>query len=140
VQTVIHETNAMLANMKPLLTPGTFVFCSTPHARLADRAAKFALCMFRENEGISLILDLDSAKRLGFSTDLPMRRIVLEVLSALDGFGLTSAVSAALTAAQIPCNMVAACHHDHVFVPFDLAQQAIAILQAVHETAAIQTR
>jgi hypothetical protein len=51
------------------------------------------------------------------------------VHSALDGTGLTAAVSAALAAAGIPCNMVAAFHHDHVFVPAAMAARALAVLQ-----------
>jgi hypothetical protein len=57
-----------------------------------------------------------------------MPRIVLEVFSALDGVGLTAGVAAALTAANIPCNMIAGYHHDHVFVPAARAKQAQAVL------------
>jgi hypothetical protein len=59
-----------------------------------------------------------------------MRRITLTVHSALDGIGLTAAVSAELTAAGIPCNVVAALHHDHVFVPAAQAEAALAALRA----------
>ena len=64
-----------------------------------------------------------------------MRRIVLTVHSALDGVGLTAAVASALAAEQIPCNVVAAFHHDHVFVPADMAKRALAILEALEEAA-----
>jgi uncharacterized protein len=60
---------------------------------------------------------------------MAMRRIVLEVFSALDGVGLTAAVAGALAAQGIPCNMIAAFHHDHVFVPAVMADRAIAVLQ-----------
>lgn len=45
--------------------------------------------------------------------------------SSLEGVGLTGAVSSALAEIGIPCNMVAALHHDHVFVPSDKAPAAI---------------
>jgi hypothetical protein len=76
-----------------------------------------ALGWFREREGVSLILERSTAATLGFDVSLPVRRIVLQVHSALDGVGLTAAVSAALCAEAIPCNVVAAYHHDHIFVP-----------------------
>jgi hypothetical protein len=57
-----------------------------------------------------------------------MRRITLTVFSSLEGIGLTAAVSDALTRDGIPCNMVAAYHHDHVFVPSDKAERAMAVL------------
>jgi hypothetical protein len=58
-----------------------------------------------------------------------MSRIVLEVHSALDGTGLTAAVSRALEWAGIACNMVAAYHHDHVFVPQGDADRALGVLK-----------
>ena len=62
-----------------------------------------------------------------------MRRITLRVHSALDGIGLTAAVSAALTEAGIACNVVAALHHDHVFVPAPDAARALSALEALSD-------
>ena len=50
--------------------------------------------------------------------------------------GLTAAVSAALSANAVPCNMVAAFRHDHVFVPSAMAERALAILKALQAEAA----
>ena len=58
-----------------------------------------------------------------------MRRIVLQVFSALDGVGLTAAVATALANEGIPCNMIAGYHHDHVFVPSAMAGRAVAVLR-----------
>lgn len=125
---VIRETSAMLAGMKPMLTKGEYVFCTTKDAGLAGRAGSKALGLFQEDEGTTLILARNDARAMGFDDTMPMRRIVLSVYSALDGIGLTAAVAAALTVAEIPCNMVAAFHHDHVFVPAALAERAQAVL------------
>lgn len=46
-----------------------------------------------------------------------MRCMTLQVYSALEGVGLTAAVSQTLAEHDIPCNIVAAFQHDHVFVP-----------------------
>jgi hypothetical protein len=121
--------------MTPVLKAGLFVFCVTPDETLAGRVMAHALSYFREDEGIALILPLEQAAALGFDTAMPMRRIVLEVFSALDGVGLTAAVSSALAEAGISCNMVAAFHHDNVFVPAADAERALAILRAVQEAA-----
>ncbi len=53
-----------------------------------------------------------------------------------DGAVLTAAVSAALSANAVPCNMVAAFRHDHVFVPSAMAERALAILKALQAEAA----
>ena len=54
-----------------------------------------------------------------------MARITLTGHSALDGVGLTAAVASALADAEIPCNMVAAFHHDHAFVPWEMRARAM---------------
>jgi hypothetical protein len=64
-----------------------------------------------------------------------MRRIELTVRSALDGVGLTAAVASALAEAGIPCNVVAAFHHDHVFAPAAMAERALAVLHALQQSA-----
>ena len=117
--------------MNPLLGQDEFVFCATSDPGLAARAQASALGSFNEDEGTSLILERGAAAALGFDVGLPMRRITLTVNSPLDGVGLTAAVSAALSAAAIPCNMVAAYRHDHIFVPSGMAERALTILEAL---------
>jgi hypothetical protein len=101
----------------------------------ADCGSHLALATFREAEGLSLILALEDAMALDQNCDLPMRRITLRVFSSLEGIGLTAAVAEALTAAAIPCNMVAAFHHDHVFVPSSMAEVALAVLRRLQISA-----
>lgn len=132
---VIRDTQAMLANMTPALKDGEFVFCATTDADVITRAMPLALGSFKEEEAVTLILGRADAATLGFTAAMPMRRIVLEVFSSLEGVGLTAAVAGALAAAGIPCNMVAAFHHDHVFVPAEMAEQALAVLHDVQKRA-----
>jgi hypothetical protein len=47
---------------------------------------------------------------------------------------LTAAVSGELARQNIPCNMVAAYHHDHVFVPSAMAERALQALSAMQAT------
>lgn len=115
----------MVAGMTPSLQPGEYVFCA---AGDRDWATLEPLAMFREAEGVSLILDRDAAEAAGFPVEAPMALITLQVYSALDGVGLTAAVSVALAEAGIACNMVAALNHDHVFVPAARAYEAVEIL------------
>lgn len=121
---VLRDTQAMIAGMRPGLRPGAWVFRSFATAAEAAPHLDRALGSFREDEGLSLILP-DS----GTAADA-MRCITLHVQSALDGIGLTHAVAEVLTRAGIPCNMVAAHHHDHVFVPADKAETALELLLA----------
>jgi hypothetical protein len=125
----VRETAAMIAAMAPVLDPATYAFVTLADPARAAAALPLALASFREDEGLSLILPLPTARGLGFADPIPMARITLTVQSALDGTGLTAAVATALAQAEIPCNMVAAFHHDHVFVPAAKAARALAVLQ-----------
>jgi hypothetical protein len=129
---VISSAQEMVAGMSPDLKPGAYVFCA---AGDRDWTALDPLAMFREAEGVSLILERGAAEAAGFPVAAPMALITLNVYSALDGVGLTAAVAAALAKAGIACNMVAALNHDHVFVPADRADEAIAILRALQAAA-----
>ncbi len=131
----IKDTQAMLSAMDAILEPGEMVFCTATTAPLISAAIPLALATFREAEGLSLILALQDAKDLNLPCDLPMQRITLSVFSSLEGIGLTAAVAEALAEAGIPCNMVAAFHHDHVFVPSSLAETALAVLRRLQISA-----
>jgi len=124
---VVRDTAGMLAGMTPVLRDGEFVFCTLAVGAEVPRALE-PLGWFRETEGVTLILERAAAQRAGFDVGLPMRQISLAVHSALDGVGLTAGVASALAEAGIPCNVVAAFHHDHVFVPAAVAEQALQAL------------
>lgn len=125
----VRDLSSMLAGLSPELDGETYVFCTASDEGLAARALPLALAICREAEGLSLLLPIAAAGRLGFATDRPMRRIVLTVHSALDGVGLTAAVAGALAEAGFACNVVAAFHHDHLLVPACDAEAALGILR-----------
>jgi len=56
-------------------------------------------------------------------------RISLGVHSSLEAVGLTAILSARLAEAGISANIVAALHHDHIFVPWDRRDEALAALR-----------
>jgi hypothetical protein len=125
---LVRDTKAMLSGMTPSLDAADYVFCTTKDEQLAMQVAALSLSWFREAEGVSLILALGDALRLGFDATLTMRRITLTVFSSLEDVGLTAAVATALANHNISCNMVAAYHHDHVFVPTANAEEAMRVL------------
>jgi hypothetical protein len=82
----------------------------------------------REAEGTTLVVERGEAERAGLHGEFPSAWITLEVHSALEAVGFTAAFSAALTRAGISANVVAAFHHDHVFVPEHRADDALRVL------------
>ncbi len=125
----------MIAGAVPDRMPGAFVVASVADPARAATLAPLALATMREAEGLSLVLPLDAARAAGFETRAPFACLTLRVASALDGVGLTAAVSGALAAAGIPANVIAAFHHDHVLVPEAQADAACAVLAALAASA-----
>ncbi len=130
IQEPVRDRSAIIVGMQSVLKPGHFHFYTTKDQNVAAALAGTALGLYREAEGVSLILSEAEATANGFDLSQPMRCITLSVHSALDGVGLTAAVSAALAAVDCPCNMVAAFHHGHAFVPASRAKEALAVLTA----------
>lgn len=110
------DLKRLLAEMEPMLHDGEYVYC-TVEGRAAAWFALEPIGTFRENEGITLILERARAEAAGLSYGPVLRLITLSVHSALEAVGLTAAVSGALTQAGISANVVAAYYHDHIFVP-----------------------
>lgn len=135
-QSRVRERQAMLAGMKPILKEGVYFFCTTNDAAVAAALLHRSLAVFQKDKGIALVLTGDEARQHGFDLSMPMSRIVLEVFSALDGVGLTADVATALADDGIPCNMIAAYHHDNVFVPEHMGHRALDILENVQREAA----
>lgn len=119
---VVRDSAAMIAGMRPVLGKEEFVFATLGADQSDLTGAAVASC--REDEGLSVVLPLAVAADAGFDCALAMRRITLQVHSALDGVGLTAAVAGVLAGAGIACNIVAGHHHDHAFVPADRAEEA----------------
>lgn len=124
----IRDLDILLREMRPALHDGDYVFCCLP-TQEAEEHIGLALCLFRETEGVTLILERTHAERAGLAFGPVMRCITLTVHSALEAVGLTAAVSAALTRHGISANVVAAYHHDHIFVPAEDAQRALLALK-----------
>ena len=109
----------LLRKMRPRLHEGTVAYCTLPTGAAVPQQA---IASFREDEALTVILALADATSAGLTPRFLAAWITLEVYSALDAVGLTAAVSRALADAGIPCNVVAAFHHDHLFVPAEQAR------------------
>jgi hypothetical protein len=133
---IAHTAHDMISGMTPVLRPGDFVFVTTNDANLAASLSSGSVSTFREKEGLSLLIPVELAERSSLTVELPMRCITLNVFSSLDGVGLSAAVASALGDNNIPCNMIAAFHHDHVFVPSEMAAHAMEVLIDLQNQAA----
>lgn len=120
----------LLASMRPVLLPGVFVFVSVDRTT-ARTLADTALMCFQEQEGTTLILGEDVAERAGLTGTFRCRMITLNVHSSLDAVGFLAAITTRLAAAGMGANPVSAYFHDHLFVPAERADEALAVLLAL---------
>jgi hypothetical protein len=107
------DLDRLLAGLTPILDPVEYGFETAAEAPLLGDA--FAL--IREDEGVTII-----CPGKGWA------RITLGVHSSLAAVGLTARVATALAERGISANVIAAFHHDHVFVAWAQRDDALAIL------------
>lgn len=123
----MRDLDAMIAQLEPLLDETLYRFVLvTPD--IAPQALGGALATIREREGVTAIVPTYLANELG-AAGPDFARITLQVHSDLEGIGLTAVVSTSLAKANIACNVVAAYHHDHIFVPAAEAERALEVLE-----------
>lgn len=132
----ITDLATLLAVMEPELLHAEMVFCSFPDATVADKLFLSPIGFFQEREGITLIVRKADADRHGVPFATILKAITLTVHSSLEAVGLTAAVAGRLARHGISANVVAAYHHDHVFVPVSDAERALHVLQALQAEAA----
>ena len=127
------ETNldTLLRQLKPLVRPEVFVFCTVPHAEYGDFAPTSPFACIQEEEGLTLVLVQEQADKTGLPYNGVFRCITLSVHSSLEAVGLTAVISTKLAQHNISANMLAGFHHDHVFVPAHQIESAIQILTSL---------
>lgn len=126
------DLQTLLDSLAPKLMTGNFVFCSIEGATYGDYAELGPIASFQEPEGLTLVMLKESADHCGLNYSSIYRCITLGVHSSLDAIGLTAAVSTRLGAKQISVNMIAACFHDHLFIPADRADEALVLLSGMN--------
>lgn len=122
------ELDELLRSMKPQLLKAEFVFC-TVSGSLVDYISLNPVATFVEEEGLTLVLEKDTAQNAGLQFEGLFRQITLTVHSSLEAVGLTAAVSAKLAAKGISANVIAAFYHDHIFVQSAKAAMALSALK-----------
>ncbi|WP_269815511.1 ACT domain-containing protein [Algibacillus agarilyticus] len=130
IKKAIKDLAVLLRSMQPVLDPQAYVFCCIA-SDLNDVLSLKPIATFHEKEGLTLVITQETANLENLVYDGVFCKITLSVYSSLAAVGLTAAVAGALAAHGISANVMAAFHHDHVFVPQADAQQALAILNTL---------
>ena len=129
----LTDLDQLLAHLEPSLREGEYAFATAEGGTAADGLQPLAT--FVEEEGLSLIVERERAEAAGLAVEGVFRCITLTVRSSLEAVGLTAAVAGVLAEAGISANVVAAFHHDHVFVPAAHAERALSVLRGLQQRA-----
>lgn len=126
------DLSKLVPEMTPKLNLGKYVFTSVKSDQPVDLS--HAICSFREEEGITLILEQNKADELGVSYDFVASWITLQIHSSLEAVGLTAVFSSALAKNGISCNVVAGYYHDHIFINHTDQTKAMDVLRELSES------
>lgn len=122
------DLDVMLSTLAVQRRPGIFTYIAVEVPTPGLLAAAHAVV--KEGPLTTIVLPVDAATRAGQLVTVELAWLTLTVQSSLEAVGLTAAVSSRLAAIDIPCNVLAGYHHDHLLVPVDRVDDAIAALTA----------
>jgi hypothetical protein len=117
----------LMRDMTPVLSDKNYVFVSVSFDHSIENISY--LMLFREKEGITLIVDADEAQRHNLTALFECRMITLSVHSSLEAVGFMARIANLLAADGISVNPVSGAYHDHLFIPTKDAERAMVILQ-----------
>ena len=124
----ITDLATLLSTLTVSQRPGEFCMATVPATTpLGDGVEALMV----EDEGVTAISTTSRAEAEGWDYEFPCAWLTLDVYSALEAVGLTAAVAKVLTEAEIPCNVIAARHHDHLLVPVKRTSDAIAVIASL---------
>lgn len=121
------DLDRLLAGLDPVLHDGVYVFATSP----ADMRDLDPVMVFTETEGRTMIVRAEEARRTGLEASFPSAWITLRIHSSLEAVGMMATIATTLAEAGISCNAVSAYHHDHLFVPYARAAEAMEVLRVL---------
>lgn len=113
--------------MHPVTNDGVYVFASVPLD--FNVGSLMPVATIREQEGLTVIVEEERARKANLTVLFRAVWITLNVHSDLQSVGLTAAFASALAQANISCNVLAGAFHDHLFVPAESGERALATLR-----------
>ena len=124
------ETNLakMLESLTVTVRPDPYVLVALPGDVTPPPIGEGVAAVIQEAEGPTVIATMSRAAHEEWPHDFVASWLTLDIHSALEAVGLTATFSRQLGRAGIPCNVIAGFRHDHILVPIDRVDDAIAAL------------
>ncbi len=124
----ISDLKVLLGSMNPELIDCEYIFSTISEKDLSLLRIK-PLLLFRENEGITIIVKKEDADNSSIPYDTLWSLITLNVHSDLQAVGFLAVITKELAKEKISVNVVSAFYHDHLFVPVNKAEKAMEVLK-----------
>lgn len=121
----------LLATMNPILDDRRFVFVTVDDDTGIDIKHSAILCLFKETELITLIVEKNFADSQRWVYGGVWRKITMMVHSDLETVGFLAVLCEHLAAAHISVNAISAYYHDHCFVLEKDADKAMEVLEGL---------
>jgi hypothetical protein len=133
------DLRALIRGLQPAIREGKCFIGTFPESQIMGLANHLdsIICIFREKEGLTAVFMEEAKEALSLYTERkiegPFALITLGVESPLSSVGLLAAVSAALAKEGIACDAFSAYFHDHLLVPYEKREAAIAALKKLEK-------
>lgn len=132
--TPVSNIRELLKNMQPELVNEKYCFATIDESQMMALTNYFSsiVCIYREKEGLTIVFSEDVKEVMEHLSDAkiigPFALITLNVASDLLSVGLPARITEVLAREKIPVNAVSAYYHDHIFVPWERKDSAMAVL------------
>jgi hypothetical protein len=133
------NSDELLKNMDPELIEGKYYIASVNESQLMAIANYLnnIICIYRENEGLTVVFSESVKGHISGLTNKeivgPFAMITLGVYSDLMSIGFLAKITGALADEKISVNAFSAYHHDHLLVPYNEKDSAMAALKRLQK-------
>lgn len=87
-------------------------------------SSRAVLGIFHEDEGLTIVAPKEYFMAKGIAFEGPSAKLSIEMHTSLELVGLTAVLAQKLAENSISANVIAAYYHDHIFVQYELREQA----------------
>ena len=121
----------LLNNLQPNLLNEDYVFITLEDYSFDFFNLLHPIATFKEEEGLTLVISEERAKRENFKYNSVFKCISLGAHSSLTSVGLIATISKLLSENGISCNVFSGYFHDHLFVQKSLSKKALELLKTI---------
>ena len=121
----------LLNNLQPNLLNEDYVFITLEDYSFDFFNLLHPIATFEEEEGLTLVISEERAKREKFEYNSVFKCISLGAHSSLTSVGLIATISKLLSDKGISCNVFSGYFHDHLFVQKSLSKEALELLKSI---------